>query len=118
MSATIDPKAAATQLHEERDKVVHQMVELGSDESGELTGDVDYGDAFADGGAATAERTEVIGLVETLKHRIDDIDQALEKIDDGTYGTCQNCGNPIGEARMEFRPTSTFCVDCKNNSSP
>ena len=116
MTATIDLKAAASTLHEERAKVVHQMVELGADESGELTGAVDYGDAFADGGAATAERTEVIGLVESLKHRIDDIDLALAKIGDGTYGTCEVCGNDIGEARMEFRPTPTRCVDCKSNS--
>ena len=102
MTATIDLKAAATHLQEERVKVVHQMTDLGADESGELTGAVDYGDAFADGGAATAERT--------------DIDAALAKIEDGTYGTCENCGNPIGEARMEFRPTSTRCVDCKNNA--
>ena len=116
MTATIDLKAAASTLHEERAKVVHQMVDLGADESGELTGAVDYGDAFADGGAATAERTEVIGLVESLKHRLDDIDSALAKIGDGTYGTCEVCGNDIGEARMEFRPTSTRCVDCKSNS--
>ncbi len=116
MTATIDPKAAESHLIEERDKVVHQMVELGADESGELTGAVDYGDAFADGGAATAERTEVLGLVETLKHHLDDIDQALAKIADGNYGICQNCGEPIGEDRMQFRPTSTYCVDCKNNA--
>lgn len=116
MTATIDLQAAETLLHEEREKVVHQIVELGADESGELTGAVDYGDAFADGGAATAERTEVLGLVETLKHRLEDIDQALNKIAEGTYGTCEVCGKEIGHARMEFRPTSTRCVDCKNAS--
>lgn len=116
MTATIDMEAARTLLLEERQKVVHQMEDLGADESGELTGAVDYGDAFADGGAATAERTEVLGLVETLKHRLEDIDQALAKITEGTYGTCEVCGNEIGQARMEFRPTSTRCVDCKNAS--
>lgn len=116
MTATIDLEAAETMLREERDRVVHQMVDLGSDESGELTGAVDYGDAFADGGAATAERTEVLGLVETLKHRLDDIDSALSKIAEGSYGTCEVCGKDIGQARMEFRPTSTRCVDCKNKS--
>ena len=90
------------------------MEELGADVSGELTGAVDYGDAFADGGAATAERTEVLGLVESLKHHLDDIDQALAKIDEGTYGICGVCAKPIGEARMEFRPASTRCVDCKS----
>lgn len=114
MTATIDLKAAASALSTERAKVVHQMEELGADASGELTGTVDYGDAFADGGAATAERTEVLGLVESLKHHLDDIDQALAKIDEGTYGICENCSKPISEARMEFRPTSTRCVDCKS----
>jgi RNA polymerase-binding protein DksA len=114
MTATIDLEAAETTLREERDRVVNQMVDLGSDESGELTGAVDYGDAFADGGAATAERTEVLGLVETLKHRLEDIDAALSKIAEGTYGTCEVCGKDIGRDRMEFRPTSTSCVDCKN----
>lgn len=116
MTATIDLEAAAAHLQEERAKVVRQMTDLGADESGELTGNVDYGDAFADGGAATAERTEVLGLVETLKKRLDDIDAALTRIEAGTYGICQNCGNEIGADRMEFRPTSIYCVDCKNNS--
>jgi DnaK suppressor protein len=116
MTATIDLEAAAAHLQEERAKVVRQMTDLGADESGELTGNVDYGDAFADGGAATAERTEVLGLVETLKNRLDDIDAALTRIEAGTYGICQNCGNEIGADRMEFRPTSIYCVDCKNNS--
>jgi DnaK suppressor protein len=116
MTATIDLEAAQITLREERDRVVSQMVDLGADESGELTGAVDYGDAFADGGAATAERTEVLGLVETLKQRLDDIDAAVSKIADGTYGTCEVCGKDIGHDRMEFLPTSTSCVDCKNKS--
>ena len=116
MTATIDLKVAASTLQEERAKVVRQMVDLGADESGELTGAVDYGDAFADGGAATAERTEVLGLVETLKHRLDGIDSALAKIDEGTYGTCEVCGQDIGETRIQARPASTHCVDCKNSS--
>ncbi len=49
MTATIDIKAAVSTLSVERAKVVHQMEELGADASGELTGTVDYGDAFADG---------------------------------------------------------------------
>jgi len=114
MTATIDLEAAEATLREERDRVVNQMVDLGADESGELTGAVDYGDAFADGGAATAERTEVLGLVETLKQRLEDIDAALSKIAEGTYGTCEVCGKDIGHDRMEFRPASTRCVDCKN----
>ena len=105
--------AIEVRLREEREQVVHQLSELGASESGDLRDDVDFGEGFADAAAATAERTEVLGLVESLKRSLDEIDQALARISDGTYGTCANCGKDIGEARLEFRPSSIHCVDCK-----
>ena len=113
---TIDIPAAEAALTAEREKLVHQLHELGSDESGGLTGEVDYGDAFADAAAATAERTEVLGLVDGIKRALTDVDSALAKIGDGSYGVCERCGKSIGAARMEYRPTSTRCVDCKSQS--
>jgi RNA polymerase-binding protein DksA len=78
---------------------------------------VQFGDGFADAGAATAERTEVLGLVESLKRQLDSVDGALVKLDDGTYGRCATCGKEIGAARMEARPTSILCMDCKSRRS-
>ncbi len=80
----IDGAVAA--LNKEREKLVHQLTELGATEDGELTGDVDYGDGFADAAAATAERSEVLGIVENLTKLLADVDQALVKVDEGTYG--------------------------------
>lgn len=99
-------------LREEREQVVHQLSELGATESGDLRHDMDFGEGFADAAAATAERTEVLGLVESLKRSLEEIDEALARIGDGTYGTCANCGKEIGEARLEFRPSSVYCVEC------
>ena len=113
----VDFDDARKVLTDERATVVHQLHELGADESGNLTGDVDFGDAFADAGAATAERTETIGIVSSLKKRLDEVDRAMSKIDDGTFGVCMVCGKDIGDARMEFRPTSVRCVDCKTVAS-
>jgi DnaK suppressor protein len=113
---TIDIASAEASLIAEREKLVHQLHELGADENGDLTGEVDYGDAFADAAAATAERTEVLGLVDTLKRLLENVDAALARIGDGTYGICADCGKQIGVARMEFRPTSRLCVDCKSNT--
>jgi len=113
----VDLDKARASLTNDRAKVLHQLHELGADDSGNLTGDVDFGDAFADAGAATAERTETIGIVRTLKKRLDEVDRALGKIDDGTFGVCIICGKDIGAARMEFRPTSVRCVDCKSRAS-
>jgi RNA polymerase-binding protein DksA len=100
-------------LRDERANLVHQLAELGANEDGELRDDVDFGEGFADAAAATAERTEVLGLVESLKKMLDEVDAALVRVDEGTYGTCAGCGKEIGQARLEFRPESIYCVDCK-----
>lgn len=104
---------AEQRLREERANLVHQLTELGADEEGDLRDDVEYADGFADAAAATAERTEVIGLVESLKSMLDEVDAALARVADGTYGTCADCGKDIGAARLEFRPESILCVECK-----
>jgi DnaK suppressor protein len=113
----IDLAKASHALHDERKTLIHQLEELGADESGEMTGEVDFGDAFADAGAATAELTETLGLVENLKLQLEDVDAAIGKITDGSYGVCVDCGNDIGAARMEFRPNSIRCVSCKASVS-
>jgi DnaK suppressor protein len=114
MNTAIDYGASRRVLNQEREKLVHQLEELGATEGGELRGDREFADSFADAGAATAERTEVLGLVESLKQQLDDVDQALAKLDEGTYGMCENCGQPIAAARLEARPASILCVACKN----
>ena len=113
----IDIDAAAAALKDERQKLVHQLHELGATESGDLTGDVDFGEGFADAAAATAERSEVLGIVENLRGLLNDVDAALAKVDDGTYGTCAFCGKEIPAARMEFRPASVYHVECKSKAS-
>jgi RNA polymerase-binding protein DksA len=113
---TVDRAKATETLMAERERLVHQLSELGADEDGDLTGDMDFGDAFADAAAATAERTETLGIIVALKHQLDDVDSAIAKLDAGTYGTCEKCGNDIGAARLEFRPMSILCVNCKSDS--
>ena len=41
------------------------------------------------------------------------IDEAIKRIESGTYGVCESCGNPIGLKRLEARPVTTLCIDCK-----
>lgn len=113
---TVDRAQAAATLEAERDRLLHQLAELGADESGDLTGDIDFGDAFADAGAATAERTETLGIVDNLKHQLADVKAALAKIENGTYGICEKCGGEIAVDRLEFRPMSVLCVNCKSSN--
>jgi DnaK suppressor protein len=112
-----DLDQARQALTQERNGLIHQLGELGADEAGELTGDIDFGDAFADAGAATAERTEVLGLIDALKQQLDTVDAALKKVEDGTYGVCVSCGNQISPERLEFRPNSIRCVSCKQSAA-
>ncbi|MDH3500089.1 MAG: TraR/DksA C4-type zinc finger protein [Acidimicrobiia bacterium] len=111
---TIDLDSARSGLVAEREKLVRQMHELGATESGDLRSDHDFGEGFADAAAITAERTEVLGLVETLKSRLEDVDAAIAQIDSGTYGICETCGTEIPAARLEARPEAVLCVDCKS----
>jgi len=41
------------------------------------------------------------------------IDEAISRIESGSYGVCESCGNPIGMKRLEARPVTTLCIDCK-----
>ncbi|HSF84603.1 MAG TPA: TraR/DksA C4-type zinc finger protein [Acidimicrobiia bacterium] len=110
----MDIDAAVAALKDEREKLAKQLAELGATEKGELTGEMEFGDGFADAAAATAERSELIGIVENLSGMLQDVDRALAKTADGSYGSCEGCGKEIGATRMEFRPTSRLCVECKS----
>ena len=114
MSTTYDASTAKVALIEERRKLVHQLEELGANEKGELRSDVDLREGFADAAAITAERTERLGIAESLKDMLDSVDNALAHIEDGTYGVCEECGKQISAARLEARPFSLLCVDCKS----
>jgi RNA polymerase-binding protein DksA len=93
------------QLTAERDRVTHQLDELGVDRS-------TFDEGFADSGQVTAERGEVQALIGTLRETLTDIDVALAKFDNGTYGVCESCGGPIGEARLEAMPMARLCITC------
>lgn len=110
----LDVDNAEKTLRKEREQLVHQLDELGAAETGDLRSDIDFGGSFADAAAVTAERTEVLGLVDSLKSQLDAVDAALAHIEAGTYGVCDNCGNEIGADRLEFRPASVLCVNCKS----
>lgn len=117
MSTTFDAETARELLLKEREKLVHQLDELGATESGELRSDVVLGEGFADAAAITAERTERLGLAENLSGMLTSVENALRHIEDGTYGTCEACGEAIEAARLEARPASLLCVDCKTKRS-
>ena len=112
-----DYSAAKRSLLAQREKLVRRLLELGADESGDLRRDLDFGEGYSDAAAATAERTEILGLVETAINRLGEVDAALARIEDGSYGVCAQCGTVISPQRMEIRPVSALCVKCKSARS-
>jgi DnaK suppressor protein len=112
-----DTSEAEQALRSERERLVRHLAELGAAESGDLNTDIDFGGSFADAAAVTAERTEVLGLVDSLKGQVDDIDRALEQIENGNYGICINCGKEIPADRLAIIPASILCVDCKSKAA-
>jgi phage/conjugal plasmid C-4 type zinc finger TraR family protein len=60
----------------------------------------------------TAERGEAEALAGKLKETLSDVERALEKLEDGSYGTCESCGQPIPEARLEAMPAARLCINC------
>lgn len=65
----------------------------------------------ADVGSETFERTKELSLQEDLDGRLADVTRALDKLDSGTYGTCETCGEPIPDERLEAVPAARFCVE-------
>ncbi len=64
----------------------------------------------------TAERSEIEALTVSLGDTLDEIEDALRKLDDGGYGRCEACGGPIADARLEAMPAARLCISCASKS--
>jgi RNA polymerase-binding protein DksA len=71
------------------------------------------GDDQADAGSKTAERVHEIALAANARAGLAQAEHALEQLEAGTYGICENCGNPIGKLRLQARPRATLCMTCQ-----
>jgi DnaK suppressor protein len=103
-------------LESERDRLVHAVQAVhheGSllEETGDLA--IGSGDHIADSATETYLRELDEGLEENAEHLLDEIDAALFRIEDGSYGLCTACGRPISKERLEALPYATLCIDDK-----
>lgn len=64
----------------------------------------------ADTASETAAREVDLSLLEQVRSDLDDVDRALRRIDEGTYGLCEACGRPIGDERLAALPAARYCV--------
>jgi DnaK suppressor protein len=110
-----------TELDTVRDQLVSEVAgfraEIAQAESeiAERLGDAvgDAGDDQADAGAKTFQREHTLALTQHARDLLELSERALAKIDDGTFGVCESCGQPVGKARLQAFPRATLCVTCK-----
>lgn len=67
----------------------------------------------ADMGATSFERDHELTVVNSERDKLNQIERALARIEDGTYGVCESCGQPIGKMRLMAFPRATLCMTCK-----
>jgi DnaK suppressor protein len=102
---------------EERADLQAQMQELEEESfqgtQSELTGEVGIDEDFADAGSATFDREQALSIQNNIRDLIDQVERALARIGEGTYGSCERCGRPIDAARVKALPRTLLCQDCK-----
>ena len=113
--STIETSEFKERLREERQRLQEAIDNLRSEHAGSLhdeTSELSVVDNHpGDVGTETFDRELDEGLEEGAGRRLEEIDGALQRIEDGSYGTCAACGKPIGEERLRAAPWTTLCID-------
>ena len=103
-------------LLDERDRVTLTVENLHEANSGSLEDETEeetYDNHLADSATATLNREIDYTLEENSEHVLSGINEALDRIESGTFGSCARCGKQIGEERLEAIPYATRCIDCQ-----
>jgi DnaK suppressor protein len=106
----LDLAAAERALREKRADLEHKLG--GFTAIPERGANLGFGKRIGDGTIEAVDRLNQIGVGTRLESRLERVDRALAKLDEGTYGTCDVCGKPIDPRRLKAAPESTVCVDC------
>lgn len=118
---SLDTERFQMLLLEERSRVEHALASLREDHPGRLDEEVEEISATADNhpaetATATLDREIDYTLEENSTRMLAAIDASLRRIEDGSYGTCTNCGNEIPEGRLEAYPWASECIECKRET--
>lgn len=109
-------KTLAAALEEERERLTDEIAEYeraGQETLSDVSGENNYRDHMADQGSATFARELDATLEGRARESLAQVERALARIEDGTYGICARCGAQIAEARLEAVPSAELCISCK-----
>jgi RNA polymerase-binding transcription factor DksA len=111
----MDADHARTLLDQERTRLQGIREELGAvrDESQQdsLEELSSYDQHQADVATETFEREKDLSILDNIEGELADVEHALQRLDDGSYGTCEACGKPIDDERLEALPATRFCLE-------
>jgi RNA polymerase-binding protein DksA len=118
---SIDTERFRNALLEERGRVEHALATLRDEHRGSLDDEVEEVAATSDNhlaetASATLGREIDYTLGDNAEQVIAEIDAALKRIEDGTYGTCTSCGREIPLERLDANPWASLCIDCKRRA--
>ncbi len=108
-----DLKPVEDKLVAERDELVRQIEEIEARYSGDENVDVLAQGTEGEPESLTIDRERDLSLLENARDLLDQVDRALRKIADGTYGKCASCGKSIEAARLRALPHASLCISCK-----
>jgi DnaK suppressor protein len=95
-------------LHAKRTEILEQMGLL--EQKPTDHGSISFGKRVGEGTAMAVDRLSQVAVHDKLQTTLADVDRALAKFDDGTYGRCDVCGEPINDERLEALPWAVTCV--------
>lgn len=98
-------------LIDKRTELIAKVEQLGAHDPAE-TSNLNFGKRIGEGTTYAVERMTGAYQARTLYETVRDIDSALIRLDEGTYGMCSSCGTPIPAARLELVPWAALCVPC------
>jgi RNA polymerase-binding transcription factor DksA len=113
--AELDADVVRERLAEERSRLETLKVEydaLHEETEAEASGELSHYDQHqADMGTETFERERDLSILEEIEGELAEVEHALRRLDEGTYGTCEACGKPIPPERLEAMPATRFCLE-------
>ena len=99
-------------LEDERDRLLGLLKHAET----KVDGDVGYGNHMADDATEAFEQARDLSVRTRMEHTLHEVEDALAKFEQGTYGICENCGVKIDWARLEAKPEARLCIKCKQRS--
>jgi len=117
VATVLDHETIRKRLLAERDELLHHIRRL-EQITEELRGDRSGGEGgvsnhMAEGASGTFDQERNLALESNLRRTLESVEAALKRLEHGTYGLCETCGQPIDRARLETLPYAARCVACQ-----